>query len=131
MAGEVEAESSRRFFVAVHIGAGYHSPNNEKALRSAMNRACLTAASVLTKPLRVSSLQNNLSPPPPCHHCRAPIQCDSDKSSSTFARLRTDSVWDKVLEWKRKAEEATKPGGSSYQNMERVVEAVLSMKPAA
>ncbi|KAF7844635.1 putative threonine aspartase isoform X1 [Senna tora] len=49
MAGEVEAESSRRFFVAVHVGAGYHSPSNEKALRSAMNRACLAAASVLTK----------------------------------------------------------------------------------
>ncbi|KAF7803734.1 7-deoxyloganetin glucosyltransferase-like [Senna tora] len=38
---------------------------------------------------------------------------------------------EKALEWKRKAAEATKPGGSSYQNMERVVEAVLNMKPAA
>lgn len=36
-----------RFFVAVHVGAGYHSPSNHKPLRSAMNRACLAAASVL------------------------------------------------------------------------------------
>ncbi|XVE73895.1 hypothetical protein DITRI_Ditri11bG0155400 [Diplodiscus trichospermus] len=38
-----------RFFVAVHVGAGYHSPSNEKALRSAMKRACLAAASILRK----------------------------------------------------------------------------------
>ncbi|XP_051146430.1 putative threonine aspartase isoform X2 [Andrographis paniculata] len=38
-----------RFFVAVHVGAGFHSPSNEKVLRSAMNRACLAAASVLRK----------------------------------------------------------------------------------
>lgn len=38
-----------RFFVAVHVGAGYHAPSNEKSLRSAMKRACLAAASVLTK----------------------------------------------------------------------------------
>lgn len=38
-----------RFFVAVHVGAGYHAPSNEKALRSAMKRACLAAASVLGK----------------------------------------------------------------------------------
>ncbi|PPD90262.1 hypothetical protein GOBAR_DD12765 [Gossypium barbadense] len=37
------------FFVAVHVGAGYHAPSNEKALRSAMKRACLAAASVLRK----------------------------------------------------------------------------------
>ncbi|KAF7802605.1 uncharacterized protein G2W53_041716 [Senna tora] len=35
-------------------------------------------------------LQNNLSPPPPCHQRRAPIQCDSDNTCSTFPRLRTD-----------------------------------------
>ncbi|XP_074263293.1 putative threonine aspartase [Silene latifolia] len=40
-------EEKDRFFVAVHVGAGYHSPVNEKPLRSAMNRACFTAASVL------------------------------------------------------------------------------------
>lgn len=51
MAGEAEAENPKRFFVAVHVGAGYHSPSNEKALRSAMNRACLAAASVLIKVL--------------------------------------------------------------------------------
>ncbi|KAF7844641.1 putative threonine aspartase isoform X1 [Senna tora] len=51
MAGEVEAESSRRFFMEVHVGAGYHSPSNEKSLRSAMNGAYLAAASVLTKVL--------------------------------------------------------------------------------
>lgn len=48
MASEVE-DQSRRFFVAVHVGAGYHAPSNEKFLRSAMKRACLAAASVLLK----------------------------------------------------------------------------------
>ncbi|GMP42314.1 hypothetical protein CsSME_00012102 [Camellia sinensis var. sinensis] len=38
-----------RFFVAVHVGEGFHAPSNEKALRSAMKRACLAAASVLRK----------------------------------------------------------------------------------
>ncbi|XP_010523030.1 PREDICTED: putative threonine aspartase isoform X2 [Tarenaya hassleriana] len=37
----------RRFFVAVHVGAGYHAQANEKALRSAMRRACLAASSIL------------------------------------------------------------------------------------
>ncbi|CAK9180054.1 unnamed protein product [Ilex paraguariensis] len=41
--------SSRSFFVAVHVGAGFHSPLNERALSSTMNRACLAAASVLQK----------------------------------------------------------------------------------
>ncbi|XP_076954508.1 putative threonine aspartase isoform X2 [Bidens hawaiensis] len=36
-----------RFFVAVHVGAGYHSPVNEKSLRSAMRFACIAAASIL------------------------------------------------------------------------------------
>ncbi|CAJ1950069.1 unnamed protein product [Sphenostylis stenocarpa] len=43
--GEMEG---KRFFVAVHVGAGYHSPTNDRALRTAMNRACLAAASVLS-----------------------------------------------------------------------------------
>ncbi|KAK0581151.1 hypothetical protein LWI29_010614 [Acer saccharum] len=47
MAGE--RDEKPRFFVAVHVGAGYHAPSNEKALRSAMKRACLAAASVLAK----------------------------------------------------------------------------------
>ncbi|KAL7204071.1 hypothetical protein ACSBR2_017187 [Camellia fascicularis] len=38
-----------RFFVAVHVGAGFHAPSNEKALMSSMKRACLAAASVLRK----------------------------------------------------------------------------------
>lgn len=42
-----EGKDGKRFFVAVHVGAGYHSPSNHKPLRSAMNRACLAAASVL------------------------------------------------------------------------------------
>ncbi|KAL7158668.1 hypothetical protein ABFS83_02G159700 [Erythranthe nasuta] len=42
-------EADGRFFVAVHVGAGYHAPSNEKALRSAMKRACLAAASILRK----------------------------------------------------------------------------------
>eukprot|EP00252_Welwitschia_mirabilis_P001993 TRINITY_DN11947_c0_g2_i1.p1 TRINITY_DN11947_c0_g2~~TRINITY_DN11947_c0_g2_i1.p1 ORF type:complete len:154 (+),score=32.54 TRINITY_DN11947_c0_g2_i1:150-611(+) len=37
------------FFVAVHVGAGYHSPRNEVAYKKAMHRACLAAASVLSK----------------------------------------------------------------------------------
>ncbi|KAG5606977.1 hypothetical protein H5410_028469 [Solanum commersonii] len=41
--------STPTFFVAVHVGAGYHSPSNERVLRSAMKRACLAAASVLRK----------------------------------------------------------------------------------
>ncbi|PRQ57930.1 hypothetical protein RchiOBHm_Chr1g0353681 [Rosa chinensis] len=40
-------DENDRFFVAVHVGAGYHAPSNEKALRSAMKRACLAAASIL------------------------------------------------------------------------------------
>lgn len=47
MAREVSDPVNQRFFVAVHVGAGYHSPINEKALRSAMKTACLAAASVL------------------------------------------------------------------------------------
>ncbi|OVA13842.1 Peptidase T2 [Macleaya cordata] len=46
----MEEEGDRenpRFFVAVHVGAGFHSPSNEKALRAVMKRACLAAASVL------------------------------------------------------------------------------------
>ncbi|BAT89541.1 hypothetical protein VIGAN_06051700 [Vigna angularis var. angularis] len=38
----------KRFFVAVHVGAGYHAPSNDKALRSVMNRACQAAASILS-----------------------------------------------------------------------------------
>ncbi|PON92032.1 Peptidase T2, asparaginase [Trema orientale] len=49
-ANQVEEENENpRFFVAVHVGAGFHAPSNEKALRSAMKRACLAAASVLRK----------------------------------------------------------------------------------
>ncbi|KAK1267616.1 putative threonine aspartase [Acorus gramineus] len=50
MAGEGEAANpnpNRRFFVAVHVGAGFHAPSNEKSFRQAMKRACLAAASVL------------------------------------------------------------------------------------
>ncbi|CAH9123774.1 unnamed protein product [Cuscuta epithymum] len=45
----VEAEKKPTFFVAVHVGAGFHAPSNEKALRLAMKRACLAAASILGK----------------------------------------------------------------------------------
>lgn len=45
----VDDQNSTRFFVAVHVGAGYHAPSSEKALRLAMKRACLAAASVLQK----------------------------------------------------------------------------------
>ncbi|KAL2460713.1 putative threonine aspartase [Abeliophyllum distichum] len=42
-------DQNPRFFVAVHVGAGFHSPSNEKALRDVMKRACLAAASILRK----------------------------------------------------------------------------------
>ncbi|KAL0397877.1 UNVERIFIED_CONTAM: putative threonine aspartase [Sesamum calycinum] len=42
-------DQNPRYFIAVHVGAGFHSPSNEKALRSAMKRACLAAASILSK----------------------------------------------------------------------------------
>ncbi|XP_021685169.2 putative threonine aspartase isoform X2 [Hevea brasiliensis] len=48
MACEAE-DQNPRFFIAVHVGAGYHAPSSEKALRSAMKRACLAAASILRK----------------------------------------------------------------------------------
>ncbi|KAG2569858.1 hypothetical protein PVAP13_7NG444800 [Panicum virgatum] len=38
---------TRGFFVALHVGAGFHAPANEKAYRRAMKRACLAAAAVL------------------------------------------------------------------------------------
>ncbi|KAL0712406.1 hypothetical protein Bca4012_019384 [Brassica carinata] len=41
------ADKSRRFFVAVHVGAGYHATANEKALRSVIRRACLAASTIL------------------------------------------------------------------------------------
>lgn len=37
------------FFVAVHVGAGYHSPSNDLAYRKAMHHACLAAASVFSQ----------------------------------------------------------------------------------
>lgn len=52
--GEGEGNQSppnRRFFVAVHVGAGFHAPANEKAYRRAMKRACLAAAAVLREVL--------------------------------------------------------------------------------
>lgn len=66
MAAEVADETST-FFVAVHVGAGYHAPSNEKALRSVMKRACLAADSVLRKvpllppPLRTTTLLPKIS----------------------------------------------------------------------
>lgn len=45
------ADQSRRFFVAVHVGAGYHAAANEKALRSVMRRACLAASIILRQVL--------------------------------------------------------------------------------
>ncbi|KAF3796218.1 putative threonine aspartase [Nymphaea thermarum] len=42
-------EGRPRFFVAVHVGAGYLSPGNHKAYRRAMKRACLAAAAVLSQ----------------------------------------------------------------------------------
>ncbi|PIA34245.1 hypothetical protein AQUCO_03800079v1 [Aquilegia coerulea] len=60
---EEEEENPRenpRFFVAVHVGAGFHSPSNEKALKSVMNRACLAAASLLSQKPDSSSSSTSL-----------------------------------------------------------------------
>ncbi|XP_066349603.1 putative threonine aspartase [Miscanthus floridulus] len=46
-AGEENAIPTRRFFLALHVGAGFHAPANEKAYRRAMKRACLAAAAIL------------------------------------------------------------------------------------
>jgi len=51
---------TRGFFVALHVGAGFHAPANEKAYRRAMKRACLAAAAVLREVL--SSSSNPLTP---------------------------------------------------------------------
>ncbi|XP_024542738.1 putative threonine aspartase isoform X2 [Selaginella moellendorffii] len=42
-------KSKARFFVAVHVGAGYHAQSNSKNYRRAMRRACLAAAAVLSQ----------------------------------------------------------------------------------
>ncbi|KAJ8615373.1 hypothetical protein MRB53_034745 [Persea americana] len=47
--GDKKENPNPRFFVAVHVGAGFHAPSNEKSLRRSMKRACLAAASVLLK----------------------------------------------------------------------------------
>ncbi|KAK9121326.1 hypothetical protein Syun_018943 [Stephania yunnanensis] len=47
MAEEEPNHNTRQFFVAVHVGAGFHSPSNEKSLKLAMKRASLAAASLL------------------------------------------------------------------------------------
>ncbi|KAJ0963813.1 hypothetical protein J5N97_028935 [Dioscorea zingiberensis] len=49
MAGDGVENPNPRFFVAVHVGAGFHAPSNEKAFKRAMKRACLAAASILRK----------------------------------------------------------------------------------
>lgn len=46
---EGDGKENARFFVAVHVGAGFHSPSNERAFRIAMKKACLSAASILQK----------------------------------------------------------------------------------
>lgn len=51
MACDGAADKSRRFFVAVHVGAGYHAVANEKALRSVIRRACLAASTILRQVL--------------------------------------------------------------------------------
>jgi len=39
------------FFVAVHVGAGFHDERKAKAYKLAMRRACQAAASVLSQVL--------------------------------------------------------------------------------
>lgn len=47
MAGEGEKRPT--FFVAVHVGAGFHAHSSEKSFRKTMKCACRAAASVLLK----------------------------------------------------------------------------------
>ncbi|KAH7691815.1 Peptidase T2 asparaginase 2 protein [Dioscorea alata] len=47
MAGDGVENPNPRFFIAVHVGAGFHAPSNEKAFKRVMRRACLAAASIL------------------------------------------------------------------------------------
>ncbi|KAG6470271.1 hypothetical protein ZIOFF_071336 [Zingiber officinale] len=63
--GESE-EDTNRFFVAVHVGAGFHSPTNEKAYRRVMKRACLAAAVVLRTMLYGSAHYNPDGPVTGC-----------------------------------------------------------------
>eukprot|EP00249_Psilotum_nudum_P001341 c13785_g1_i1 orf=255-1520(+) len=44
-----KSDGGRFFFVAVHVGAGYHSPQNAAAYRRVMRDACLAAARVLNQ----------------------------------------------------------------------------------
>ena len=37
------------FFVCVHVGAGYHAPDDERSYRRLMNQACRRAAAVLSR----------------------------------------------------------------------------------
>ena len=60
-AGEENAIPTRRFFVALHVGAGFHAPANEKGYRRAMKRACLAAAAILRE-VRSLSSYHPLSP---------------------------------------------------------------------
>jgi hypothetical protein len=78
----------RRFFVAVHVGAGFHAPANEKVYRRAMKRACLAAAAVL----RVVRSLN----PSPLH---APLPSSSHVAVLPFRRatsefMRSDRAFD-------------------------------------
>lgn len=58
-----ESQLKHRFLVAVHVGAGFHSPSNEKALRLAMKRACLAASALLSHSQVLSSPYLILSQP--------------------------------------------------------------------
>ncbi len=37
------------YFIAVHVGAGYHAPQNSRAYRRVMRRACWAAAEILSQ----------------------------------------------------------------------------------
>ncbi len=37
------------YFIAVHVGAGYHAPQNSRAYRGVMRRACWAAAEILSQ----------------------------------------------------------------------------------
>lgn len=103
----------RPFFVAVHVGAGFHAPSNEKALRSAMKRACLAAASVLRQVAggcvdAVSAAIQVLEDDPSTNAGRGSnltedghVECDAsvmDGNTGAFGAVGAVSVGDQVSE---------------------------------
>ncbi|XP_028122517.1 uncharacterized protein LOC114319671 isoform X1 [Camellia sinensis] len=84
------------FFVAVHVGEGFHAPSNEKALRSAMKRACLAAASVLRKDPATGKMIGHAELKDGLYFSEADLVKKSQESQglvSTTFQQKDDQVW--------------------------------------